>query len=274
MIMRKPDRLCWTIARHAERIPGGTLFAASSCAVAGVRLAQELLGSTLYQCGRGGAYDLRGIVSLHARHWLFNQRPHAHVDLPSVFDTLSEPHALLATPAQVDGRANANLSVIGAHANPRVAFGGARGLPDARAVHFVLPAHSPRQLVETVDFVSTAAAHRAEAPMLFTELCVMRWSKEAGRWRLETIAPETTVGAIRERTGFQFDVAGELSPLEDPPAEAIALLEQIDPLGLRDLDFIADRKEQFDAFERIYEDEAQRAGWHLVPASQREARHE
>ncbi len=270
--MRKADRLCWTIARHAQRIPGGTLFAASSCAVAGIRLAQEMFGSTLYQCGRGGAYDLRGILSMHARHWLFNQRPHAHVDLPGVFDTLAEPHALMATPAQVDGLANANLSTVGEHAKPKVSFGGARGLPDARAVHFVLPAHNRRQLVERVDFISTAAAYRAEAPMLFTELCVMRWNRATGSWRLESIAPDTSAAAVAERTGFAFDIAENLTFIEDPPPEAVALLERIDPLGLRDLDFIAGRKEMLDAFERIYEAEARLVGEHLVPANQRVAR--
>ena len=269
--MRKADRLSWTIARYARHIPGGTLFAASACASAGVRLAQEFFGSTLYQCGRGGAYDLKGILSMHARHWLFNRRPHAHLDLPGVFDTLAEPHALLATPAQVDGAANANLSVVGDHARPKVAFGGTRGLPDARAVHFVLPAHSPRQLVSQVDFVSTCAATRAEPPMLFTELCVMRWAAAAGRWKLEALAPETDIEAIRARTGFDFDVAASPEPLQDPPPEAMALLDAIDPMGLREMDFISGRKELLDAIERIYAAEAGLAGAHLVPANQRAA---
>lgn len=266
MTMRKSDRLSWTIARHAARIPGGTLFAATSCASAGVRLAQELFGSTLYQCGRGGAYDLQGLLSIHARHWLFNRRPRAHVDLPGVFDTLSEPHALMATPAQVDGAANANLSVIGEHAAPKVAFGGTRGLPDARAIHFVLPAHNPRQLVARVDFVSTAAAGRAEPPMLFTDLCVMVWDKAQAVWVLESIAPETSAEAVQARTGFRFAVAPKLALLEDPPPHVVALLDAIDPLGIRDLDFLAGRTEQLDAFERIYAAEARLVGEQFVPA--------
>ena len=269
MTAHPADRLSWTIARYARRIPGGTLFAASSCAAAGILLAKELFGATLYQTGRGGAYDLNGILAMHARHWLTNQRARAYADLPGVFDTLSEPHALMATPAQVDSAANANLSVVGAHGHPKVAFGGSRGLPDARAVHFVLPRHSPRQLVERVDFVSTRAASRDEAPMLFTDLCVMLWDKNASRWRLESIAPETTAEAVQARTGFSFDVAANLERLLDPPPDALAALGRIDPLGLRHLDFVTGRAEQLDAIERLYAREAEMVGTHLVPRNQR-----
>jgi hypothetical protein len=265
--MRKADRLSWTIARYAEQIPGGTLFAATACATLGVRLAQQLFDSTLYLNGRGGAYDLDGILALHARHWLFNHRPHAYVDLPGVFDTLARPHALLATPAQVDGEANANLSCIGDHAKPTVSFGGTRGLPDARAVHFVLPTHNPRQLVGKVDFVSTCAATRSEPSLLFTDLCVMRWGGR--RWRLEAISAETTAAEVQQRSGFAFEVAPDLAVLSDPPPDAVTLLAKLDPLGLRELDFISGREQQLAAITRVYEEEARMVGTKLVPANQR-----
>jgi hypothetical protein len=263
--MHPADRLSWTIARSVAGMPQGTIFAASACAVAGIRLSQEMLGCRLYLCGRGGAYDLRGILALHARHWLFNRRPHAHVDLPGVFDTLSEPHALMATPAQVDGAGNANLSGIGDYAHPKVAFGGTRGLPDARTLHFVLPAHSARQLVRRVDFVSTCAATRERPALLFTELCVMRWHAPAGQWRLEAVAPGADASAVRTQTGFDFVEAEAVATLEDPPSEALALLGSIDPFGLRQLDFVKDRNAQLDEFARIYEREAELVGRHVVP---------
>lgn len=263
--MSRADRLSWTIARLVADMPAGTAFTATSSATIGVRLSQELLGCRLSLCGRGGAYDLSGVLSLHARHWLTNRRPHAHVTLPGVFDTQSEPHALLATPGQVDGAANANLSGIGDPARPKVAFGGTRGLPDARAVHFILPAHSARQLVERVDFVSTCAATRATPALLVTELCVMRWSKEAGSWVLEEIAPETSLERLRSQTGFRFEAAPDLRELEDLPEAGRALLPEIDPLGLRDLDFITSRTEQLDAFARIYAAEVEMVGRQRMP---------
>jgi hypothetical protein len=263
--MHPADRLSWTIARYVASMPQGTIFAASACAVAGIRLSQELLGCRLHLCGRGGAYDLRGSLALHARHWLFNRRPHAHVDLAGVFDTLSEPHALMATPAQVDGAGNANLSGVGDYAHPKVAFGGTRGLPDARTLHFVLPAHGARQLVRKVDFVSTCAATRERPALLFTELCVMRWHGAAGQWRLEAVAPGAEVGAVRARTGFDFIEADAVATLEGPPTEALSLLESIDPFGLRELDFVKDRTAQLDAIARVYEREADTVGRQFVP---------
>jgi len=267
--MHQADRLSWTIAGYAARMPEGTVFAASACAVAGVRLSQELLGCRLYLCGRGGAYDLRGSLALHARHWLFNRRPHAHVDLPGVFDTLSEPHALMATPAQVDGSGNANLSGVGDYPRPKVAFGGTRGLPDARTLHFVLPAHGPRQLVGKVDFVSTCAATRERPALLFTELCVMRWDGAAGQWRLEAVSPGADTGTVRTRTGFDFIAADPVVTLEDPPEAALSLLETIDPFGLRELDFVKDRTAQLDAIARAYEREADIVGRQFVPSRPR-----
>ncbi len=263
--MSRADRLSWTIARHVRHLPAGTAFTASSSATLGVRLAQQLLGCRLSLWGHGGAYDPAGILSVHARPWLFNRRPHARVTLPGVFDTQSEPHALLATPAQVDGQANANLSGLGDAVRPKVAFGGTRGLPDARAVHFVLPVHSARQLVERVDFVSTCAATRDTPSFLFTELCMMRWSHPAGAWELQEIAPEIDIGGLRARTGFGFAISDELRRIEEIPDAARSLLHVIDPLGLRDLDFISDRSELLDAFQRIYEAEADLVGRDRVP---------
>jgi hypothetical protein len=263
--MSRADRLSWTIARLVADFPAGTAFTATSSATLGVMLSQRLFGSRLALCGRGGAYDLHGILSLHARHWLFNRRPRAHVQLPGVFDTQSEPHALLATPAQVDGASNANLSGIGDQARPKVAFGGTRGLPDARGLHFVLPGHSPRQLVERVDFVSTRAASRAQPSLLITELCVMRWSHDVSAWELLEIAPEVDLETLRAKTGFAFAVSPELRLLEAMPEEARVLLPELDPLGMRDLDFISGRVEQLDAFARIYAAEAAMVGRQRVP---------
>ncbi len=262
--MTTAERLAWAVARHVADLPAGTAFTATSAATLGVMLAQRLLMSRLALWGHGGAYDPAGVLSLTARHLLFNCRPHARITLPGVFETQSEPHVLIATPGQVDGEANANLSCIGDHDRPKVAFGGTRGLPDARTVYFLLPNHSPRQLVTTVDFVSTCAATRATPPKLFTDLCVMDWSPQTGRWLLVEIAPETTVDELRARTSFAFDVSPELKPVEEMPDAARALLTEFDPLDVRRLDFIADRAVLFDAFEEIHAAEARMIGENIT----------
>jgi hypothetical protein len=274
------DRLSWTIARHVADMPRGTVFAAAPSAIAGIRLSQEMLGCQLALCGRGGAYDARGILSLHARHWLFNRRPRAHVTLQGVFDTLSEPHALFTTPAQLDGAGDANLSTIGDHTHPKVAFGGTRGLPDAGTIHFVLPLHSARQLVERVDFVSTSAASRPVAALLFTERCVMRWAEDPGLWRLQAIAPGVEAAALQRETGFRFEAPDRVDLLEEPPTQARALLEQIDPLHVRELDFITDRIRSMETLARIYAQEVAlvdsllKSGRSIAPQAWQHAEHD
>jgi hypothetical protein len=253
---QKANLLCWTIAGLAAGMPAGTVFAAAFCAIAGIRLSQELLGCRLALCGRGGAYDARGILSLHARHWLFNRSAKAYVDLQGVFDTLSAPHALFATPAQIDGEANANLSGIGDHSHPKVAFGGTRGLPDARTIHFVVPSYGIRQLVKNVSFVSTCAATRETPALLITEDCVFRWNPPRRGWILESIAPGLEIPEIRSKVGFSFDTAANVQRLPPPPPEAVALLECVDPLSLRTLDFATCRQDQLDTIARVFAMEA------------------
>lgn len=261
----KANQLSWTVAQSLVGMPRGTVFAASYCAIAGVRLAQDCFGSKLALCGRGGAYDPSGILSLHARHWLFNRHPRAHIGLLEVFDTLSEAHALLTSPGQVDSAGSANLSVVGPHERPRVSFGGTRGLPDARSIHFVLPNHNPRQLVQRVDFVSTSVKSRATSALLITDLAVMRWDARAEMWNLESLVAGVEVDDVQSRTGFKFNVAAAVQRVGVPGADVLERLEQVDPLGLRHLDYIFDRNEQLDAISRIYQREAELVGRSVVP---------
>jgi hypothetical protein len=53
--------------------------------------------------------------------------------------------------------------------------------------------------------------------------------------------------------------------LDEVPEAASTLISRIDPLGLRDLDFIADRAAQLEAFARIYAAEALMVGRQRVP---------
>ncbi len=239
------DRLAWSIARWAAKQPRLTTFAASAAALAGLRLAQEQLGGTAALWGHGGAYDPRGELALFERWRLFNRRPRARLNLASVLETLSRGTRLLATPAQIDGHGNANLSVIGQWSNPKVALVGTRGLPDATEVHFVMPTHTSRQLVERVDFVSTCAANRRTAPCLFTELGVLEWSPQERAWRLLERQTGVAVADVQRRTGFRVLVSDTVPEIPDPPPGMLEALAKVDPRGVRDLDFAdAPRRQQ------------------------------
>jgi len=238
-VISQGDLLACTIARWAATLPRMTTFAASAAALAGLRAAQELRGARVRLWGHGGAYDPRGEVALFERAGLFNCAPRARLDLPAVLGCVSRGTRLLATPAQVDGAAQANLSVIGGDwGAPKVALGGTRGLPDATEIHFVMPLHASRALVSRVDFVSTAASNRAVPPWLFTELGVLHWCSQRQGWRLLERHAGVAVEQIRERTGFPVLVDGDVP--ESPPIdeEWLQAVERVDPRRVRELDFV------------------------------------
>jgi glutaconate CoA-transferase subunit B len=85
--------------------------------------------------------------------------------------------------------------------------------------------HSPRTLVERVDFVSAPGPalsgpgvwRRGGPKLLVTGLCVMAFDDAAGRFRLESRHPGVTVEQIVAATGFAFDHDAEVPETPAPP---------------------------------------------------------
>ena len=123
--------------------------------------------------------------------------------------------------AQIDAEGRTNVSVIGSWENPTVRLPGGGGaavmLPTAQRVVTWRTDHTPRALVEKLDFVTAAGNMTA----LVTPLAVFTREAQAGaRFRLESYNPATTIAHITAHTGFQFDVAYA------QPAAPITLPEQ------------------------------------------------
>jgi glutaconate CoA-transferase subunit B len=133
--------------------------------------------------------------------------------------------------AQIDGRGRTNVSAIGDYRAPKVRLPGGGGaavmLPTAKRVVTWRTEHSPRALVETLDFV-TADGNMAA---LVTPLAVFeREPRPGARFRLASRHPDATVADISARTGFRFD-AGDV-PVTPPPSERErAALASLDPDG-------------------------------------------
>jgi glutaconate CoA-transferase subunit B len=135
---------------------------------------------------------------------------------------------------QIDGEGNINL--VGAGAYPRSAprWPGSFG---SGLLYYVVPRvilfreeHSPRVFVQKVDFVSAAGAsppgvHRPGGPYaLLTSLALFRFDKARRRFVLRSVAPGHGADEVRARTGFAFDIAPDVGPTPEPPAETLALL--------------------------------------------------
>ena len=130
--------------------------------------------------------------------------------------------------AQIDGRGRTNVSVIGEHRAPKVRLPGGGGaavmLPTAKRVVTWRTEHSPRALVETLDFVTADGNMTA----LVTPLAVFEREPRPGpRFRLASVHPDVTLADIKTRTSFDFD-AGEVAvtpPLTEREAAALASLD-------------------------------------------------
>ncbi|MGD1926416.1 MAG: CoA-transferase [Paracoccaceae bacterium] len=132
---------------------------------------------------------------------------------------------------QIDGNANINLVGVGEYPALKKRFPGSFG---SALMYYVVPKvilfreeHSPRTLVEKVDFISAPGisapdVHRPGGPhALVTGRAVFDWVKDVGRFRLKTIHAGETVESIREMTGFEFDVDNGVTETPAPSAERL-----------------------------------------------------
>lgn len=130
--------------------------------------------------------------------------------------------------AQVDGAGRTNVSVIGDWANPKVRLPGGGGaavmMPTAKRVATWRTEHSPRSLVEKLDFVTAAG----NLQTLVTPLAVFQ--KRDGWLALESWNPATTSGEAAKRTGFKFD-ASSAKPTPAMTSREREALESLDPNG-------------------------------------------
>lgn len=136
--------------------------------------------------------------------------------------------------AQIDGGANINLVAVGDYARPKARFPGSFG---SSYLYFLIPRvilfreeHTPRTLVEKVDFISApgtspANVYRPGGPAaLVTGRCVFAFDREKGRFRLESVHPWSSVEEVREETGFAFDLPDSVPVTPEPDAATRALI--------------------------------------------------
>jgi glutaconate CoA-transferase subunit B len=133
--------------------------------------------------------------------------------------------------AQIDAEGRTNVSAIGPWERPKVRLPGGGGaavmMPTAKRVVTWRTEHSPRTLVDKLDFV-TAAGNLAT---LVTPLAVFQRETSAGsRFRLESWNEQSTPDEVAARTGFAFDRGDARATAPITEAEDAAL-RALDPDG-------------------------------------------
>lgn len=135
---------------------------------------------------------------------------------------------------QIDGHANINLVGAGDYPRSEVRWPGSFG---SSYLYFVVPRvilfreeHSPRVLVEKVDFISAPGTspkevHRTGGPhALVTSLALFSFDSRRGRFRLQSTHDGQSVDEIRAVTGFDFDAAATVPATPDPDATTLRCL--------------------------------------------------
>jgi len=123
---------------------------------------------------------------------------------------------------QIDRRARINLHVLGDYARPRRRFAGAFGsavlYPLIPRVILFRAEHSPRTLVESVDFVTAAGT----PDCLVTPKALLTFGD--GELELAAYSPGESVDSVREATGWPLRVRGDVRETPAPSAEELGIL--------------------------------------------------
>lgn len=158
--------------------------------------------------------------------------------------------------AQLDQFGNANNSIIGDdYHHPRVRLPGTAGLGDmgsiGKRLFYWNPNHTPRSLVERVDFVSCAGFlgggdERARRgleggpELVVTNLAVCDFHPVSHRMRLRSVHPGVTVDQVQQATGFELMLPDDtaVATTAVPTIEQVRLIrEEIDPDNMRKREF-------------------------------------
>jgi glutaconate CoA-transferase subunit A len=156
--------------------------------------------------------------------------------------------------AQIDRHGATNNIRITRPGGGFVRLPGQGGMADVADLHsnfhLYLTRHSPQSLVETVDVVSASRRHltgqarsslglRPGKVTLLTNLGQFELDPAAGELVLTALHPGVTLEELRAQTGFEPKVSGDLLVTEAPTAEELrALRHDVDPLGIRRLEFV------------------------------------
>ena len=135
---------------------------------------------------------------------------------------------------QIDGRGNINLVGVGDYPQSRVRWPGSFG---SAYLYFMIPKvilfreeHSPRVLVDRVDFISAPGVsdpgvYRKGGPYaLLTSMALFMFDPQVGRFRLVHTHAGHTLEDVKAQTGFDFDVDPDLRTTPEPDPETLALL--------------------------------------------------
>lgn len=161
--------------------------------------------------------------------------------------------------AQIDRHGATNNLRITRSAGGFVRLPGQGGMADVANLHgnfmLYMTRQSTRSLVEQVETVSASRAWHGRERLryglrpgtvgLLTNLGRFSYDEEAGELVLTHVHPGVSVADVARETGFPLNVAPALAETMPPsPAELHTLRHEVDPLGVRRLEFVPSAERQ------------------------------
>lgn len=227
---------------RAVREGGLRVFAMTSpVSVAAGLLAQRLGAPRLALAGGFGRLDVAPRPAVTAGEFALGMDAAPHSMSAETFMALARGRVgVVVSPAQIDARAALNLSGVGGTPDrPAVALPGSRGLPDnnhsTSTVWYFVAELTTRRLVPAVDFVSGAPPAPGIRRRLLSPTASLEFDAASG-WRITGLTEGTSVEDVRGATGFPL--AADSPPRHvAPSSDELAALAEVDPHGLRRLDF-------------------------------------
>jgi acyl CoA:acetate/3-ketoacid CoA transferase beta subunit len=210
----------------------------------GVRLA-KLTSNPDLVISDGEAMFLAGVPPIHAR----SEVVEGWIPFRKVFDVIAygKRHVMMGA-TQVDRHGNQNISAIGEWQRPTRQLLGSRGAPgntvNNRTSYWV-PKHSRRVFVERVDVVSGVGPRRAKEAgpsaarfndihRIVSNLAVFDVRGPDDTLRLLSVHPGVSLDEVREATGFELTVEGDVPTTREPTTEELVVIREVlDPTGLR-----------------------------------------
>jgi glutaconate CoA-transferase subunit B len=242
------------IARMAREFRGGRLgVGATILSDLAARLAKALYVPDLFLTTSSRA---AADPDVHAKslsdEWTLDASARMSLDWEQMFRMIAQQKLQIWMGAvQIDRTGGSNISVIGSWDRPKAQLIGARGIPDdlwgCERLNFHIRTHSPKAIVEKVDFVcgfgsSPAFGEQTAMPaapgIVVSDLGVFDYKGPDGTMQIVSLHPGVTFETVQERTGFGLpDPGPDIAVTLAPSAQELHVIRNvIDPLGLRRLD--------------------------------------
>jgi glutaconate CoA-transferase subunit B len=167
------------------------------------------------------------------------------VSVPEIFNYWLQPGRIdvgMLGAAQVDRFANLNTTVIGLYDRPKIRLPGAGGAPEIATACprvIIVMRQSKRTFVDDLDYLTTVgfgdgagARSRLGMPgagprVLISDLGIFRPDPETFEMTLTSLHPGVNVADVRDATGWDLRVSGELVETLEPTDEELELLRRL-----------------------------------------------